>query len=306
MKRGKWTRLGATLHEALSEYARIHEAPQGTMSKLIDDTLAYLKPHLAKSTAKQYEGAAKILKRKLKEFRPEQVLPKHVAAIKVSMVGTPNMANRCLSFLRQVFDYALEHGKVDANPALGIKRYKEAKRKRLPSISEYDAVYAQAKPRLQVIADLLRLGGQRVSDTLRIRHADLLAEGIRFEARKTDKPVIVKWNAELRAVVERAKTLNGNVRALTLLQGRLGKPPDYRSIKLQWDNACEAAGVEDLWLHDLRAMALTQAKKEGKDPTALGRHSSQAMTERYLRDREIPVVEGPSFGRPLDTGEKKS
>ena len=216
------------------------------------------------------------------------------------------MHRRCLSFVRQVFDLELEAGRIDSNPAIDIKRYKEAKRTRLPSMDEYRLVYDKCAPRLQVIADLLRLCGQRVTDTLRVRRTDVLTSGpgIRFGGQKTGKPAIVKWTPELRAVVERAKTLNGNVVSVWLLQGRLGKPPNYRSVKLQWDNACEAAGVDDFWLHDMRAMALTQAKREGKNPTALGRHSSPAMTERYLRDREVPVVEGPDFGQVLDTAEK--
>jgi len=69
-----------------------------------------------------------------------------------------------------------------------------------------------------------------------------------------------------------------------------GKTPNYRTVKLRWDNACAAAGVADAHLHDLRAVAATWAKKQGKDPTALLGHTSLAQTARYLRDREEVVA----------------
>jgi integrase len=306
VKSNKWTRLGVTFEEALIAYARIIDAPRGGMPDLIDTVLKHIGPNLSKATIAQYDTAARKLKKKLQQFAPDQVKPKHVAAIKVALASTPNMANRCLSLLRQVFAYALEQQLVDSNPAVGIKRHLEAKRGRLIGMDEYAGVYAKAGPRLQIIMDLLIRTGQRVGDVLRIRRADLTEEGIRFVQQKTGHTVqgvhnggvklVVPWTPELRAVVARAKTLHGNIRALTLLHNRRGKPPDYRTVKLQWDTACAAAGVADAHLHDLRAVALTAARRQGLNATRLAGHSSPAQTERYLRDREEPLASGPSFG----------
>ena len=297
VKGGKWTRLGVSLESALVAYAAIHETPRGGMPELIDMVLEHIRPSLAKSTAKQYEVAARKLKKMLVQFAPDQVKPKHVAGIKIALTKTPGMANRCISLLRQVFAWALEQQLVESNPAVGIKRHHEEKRTRLIGLAEYDSIYEKAVPRMQVVMDLLIRTGQRVSDVLAIRRADLLENGIRFVQQKTGAKLIVPWTPELRAVVERAKTLNGNIRALTLLHNRRGKTPDYRSVKKQWDTACNAAGVADAHLHDLRAVALTHAKKQGLNPTALAGHSSTAQTARYLRDREEPLAEGPSFGQ---------
>jgi integrase len=311
VKGGKWIRLGETLADALTAYAALHETPKGGMPALIDEVIMAMKarkPPLADSTLKQYEGAAKILKRKFVQFAPEQVKSKHVALFKRELAGTPNMANRCMSVLRQVFDYALEEQLpgVDGNPAVGIKRHKEGKRDRLISWEEYGAVYAKSGARLQVITDLLIRTGQRITAVLRIKRTNLLPEGIRFGHHKTPTKGIVKWTPELREVVERAKALRGNVRSLDwLLTGRTGKPPDYRTVKDQWDKVCERAGVEDATLHDLRALAATEAEKQGMNPTALLQHSSPAQTRRYLRGKEEPVVDGPSFRRLIDSDAKK-
>lgn len=304
VQRGKWTRLGADLPTALAAYGRVYEKSDGAIDKLVDDALKSMESRISKSTRDQYAICGRKIKEMLAEFSPDQVKPKDIAQIKLGMASTPNMANRVLSVLRLVFDYAVEQQMVDSNPAIGIKRHGEKKRRRLITSDEFNAIREKAGPRLQIIMDLWRLTGQRVVDVLRIRRADIRPEGIYFKQDKTDAELIVRWNPELKAVVETAKSLNGNVKALTLIHNRRGKAPDYKTIHGQWDKARTAAGVLDAQMRDLRAMSLTAAKRQGMNPTALAGHASEAMTKRYLRDREIPVVDGPSFGQVLDIGQK--
>jgi integrase len=290
---GRWTRLGTDLQAALAEYARLRERPKGGMVQLIDDALAHMRPKLAKSTAEQYEVAAKKLRQILAEFSPEQVRPKHVAAIKVALRDKPNMANRCLSVLRSVFALALEWQIVESNPVVGIRRHSEQKRDRYITDEEFVAIRAAGSPRFQCMVDLLYLTGQRVSDVLAIRLTDLTPEGIRFKQGKTGAKLLVAWTPELRAVVERAKGLGGNVRAMTLFYTRRGAVPAYSTVHDQWQEACRVARVRDAHIHDMRAKSLTDAKRQGLDATALAGHASAAMTERYIRARETPVVIGP-------------
>ena len=50
---------------------------------------------------------------------------------------------------------------------------------------------------------------------------------------------------------------------------------------------------------------LTRYSAQGGNATALLGHPSAKMTERYLRDKVVPVVAGPSFVIPIRR-EKKS
>lgn len=304
VKLKKSTRLGATLKEAMAAYSAIHEVVKGSMPELINEALSQILPRVKPATRVQYKSIGRKLCKMLVEFEPQQIKPRDVAAIKKAMAGTPNMCNRTLSVLRQIFDYALEVEKVESNPVVGIKRRTEQKRTRLLSVDEYRVIYCKAGPRLQVIMDLLIRTGQRVTAVLRIHRNDLSDEGIRFPSHKTDEKVTVPWTPELRTVVERAKALHRNITALTLLHNRRGKVPDYRSIQRQWQAACTAASVQDARIHDLRAFAATWAKKQGKNPTALLGHTTNAQTVRYLRGKEEPVAEGPSFGQLLDMGQQ--
>lgn len=312
VKKGKWTPLGADYTAALTEYGKLMTGPKGGMPDLIDVVLAEMKKRkkpLAKSTLEQYTIAAKKLKKSLALFAPDEVRGKHVAQVKSDFVKTPNMGNRVLSFLRQVFAYAVENQLVESNPVLGIKPFPEDKRERLISPQEYAAIYAKAGPRLQVIMDLLYLTGQRIDDVLKLKISDLPGDGVSFVQKKTGAKLSVRWTPELQAVIQRARELHGKVQRIRfenqtayLLPAKQGKAPDYRTVKDQWDAACEAANVTDAHLHDLRAMSLTAAKRQGHDATALAGHSNAAMTDRYLRDRETPVVSGPSFRQSKDAG----
>lgn len=312
VKKGKWERLGTDLAESLEIYGKKIEQPRGGMADLIDRAMKQITKDLAPNTKSQYAAAAERLKGYLVEFAPEQVKPKHVAAIKVKLADTPNMANRILSVLRSIFALAVEWQEVESNPCIGIKRHEEGKRSRYITDKEYAAIYAKAGERLQIIMDLCYLTGQRISDVLAIRLSDLAKDGILFKPAKTKNStqaqLLVRWSPGLEAVVERAKALHskGKVRALipTLLFNRKRRAPDYATTKMLWDAARKAAKVEDVHIHDLRAKALTDAKKQGEDPQALAAHSNPAMTERYIRLREIPQVNGPSFGHLIDKAGK--
>lgn len=296
VKANKWTRLGSDLAPALAEYGRLIQAPALTGTpKLIDDVLKSIEPRLAKSTREQYKHAGEILKRKLAQFEPAEIKARHVAQVKQSLAATPNMANRVISVLRQVFDYAVERQMVDVNPCVGVPRLVEAKRKRLLSDDEWIAIYEKAGARLQVLMRLQYLTGQRIGDVLAIKRSQLTDEGVFFEQQKTGARLLVRWSPDLKAAVKDAIALADDVPSVTLLRSRTGGPPDYRSVSEQFARAAAAAGVKDARLNDSRAKSATVTKQQGKSARALLGHTSETMTARYLRDKEIPAVDGPTL-----------
>jgi len=304
VKKGKWRDIGKTVTEALAEYARIIETPVGGMPDLIERVYKHHVKTVSENTRKQYRQAADALKKAFQQFSPAQVKAKHVAAMKLAGAAKPNMTNRKLSFLRTVFNYAVEWQEVDSNPCVGIKRLPEHQRDRYLTDAEVAAIRGQAGPRLQIIIDLQFLTGQRIQDVLKIRRADLTEQGILFKQQKTENKLCIAWNDELRAVVERAKAMHPKVAALTLLYGRTGRAPDYKTVLKQWHDARIAAKVEDAKLNDMRAKSATDADEAGVNATALLGHSSAAMTKRYIRRRKGAVAEGPSIRQVLDVGQK--
>jgi integrase len=272
------------------------------MRGLIATFLAHKEKHVTANTAALYRSCARKLTEALAEFEPHQVKPRNVAEVKMQLAKTPAMANECVSFLRLVFDYALEHQLVESNPCFGVKRFESNKRTRCPTDSELRAIHDAAGPQLKVIIELLVLTGQRVGDVLRIKRSDIVDGGtaIRFKQQKTGAALTIK-NPELRDVIARADALGGNVKAFTLLSNSRGKAPCYRQVIEEWHRVLRATGIEDLHMHDLRAKSITAAKRQGLDPRAVAGHASEAMTARYIREHDEPVVAGPSFAGVLRT-----
>jgi integrase len=298
VKRGQWTRLGpaSDLPRVLAEYARLQSHGTGGMAALIEEALPTLTDGRAPATVKLYTLAARKLQAILAEFAPHQVQPMHVAQLRRGMADTPVMANRCLSVLRMVFDYAVEEQMLDANPCIGAKRNHQPKRTRRITVAEFRAIRAAASDRLQIVMDLCLHTGQRIGDVLTIQRADLTDDGIYVKQQKTGAELVVRWTAELRVVVESAKAAHGRVASMWLVKGMGSKRMAYAPIWRDWRAACKAAGVTGANIHDLRAMSGTEAKRQGLDARALLGHTSERMTAQYLRDRELPIVDGPSFG----------
>lgn len=306
----RWHHLGRDYAGAMLEYARkIGQASgageQGTMAALLARVVADAEARqLSASTLKAYRRAVRTLTPVLVEFRPDQVRPKHIAQIMDAWRDKPAEANHLRTVLKLAFTAAVRAGQCDSNPVASIAPHPVRARTRYITDAEYRAIHQAAPPAMRCIMDLAYLTGQRISDVLAIRAADLTPDGIEITQQKTGHPLIIPWNPDLRAAVEAAQSLHSTAKLILLAQ-RNGRPRSYGGVRDLWERACLRAGVADAHLHDLRAKALTDAKAQGLDPQALGGHASESNTRRYLRGRERHVAAGPSF-RQLDTGADKA
>lgn len=294
VKRGKWQRLGADLHSALLEYARTMASPQDGMPALIDKALPSLVAEIKESTAKQYRHSARLLKEVFADFRVDQVRHGDIVQMLDGFKDKPVAANRMLTVLRLTFQWALDRQLVESNPTLSVKRFKQRPRNRLISAGEYRAIYRQCAPWLQCVLDLCYLTGQRIGDVLSIERSHLGEEGIYFKQQKTGKQLVVAWSPELREAVKRAEDHTGPVVNMTyLLAGRGGKLREHSNVWRSFKDAARRAGIENVTLHDIRAMAGTEAERQGIDPQALLGHTDRRTTAIYLRDRSPKLVTGP-------------
>ena len=293
VKRNKWTRLGKEYAEAMLAYAGTVQPTGSGMVKLIDKVYTVHSPKLSANTKKAYGFCAAKLKRVFQEFAPQQVRSKHIAEMKMAMSESPVKANLTLSFLRVVFQYALEWQLVDTNPTIGIKPYPTAKRGRYLSDDEFQAIREKANPVLQIIMDLCYLTGQRVGDVISIQRKDLLEDGIYFAQEKTSARLVVAWTPELREVIERAKTMNRGIMHMNLLVGLQRTPLTYTMVRNYWKEATSDSEIADARIHDIRAKSATDANEQGQNAQKLMGHGNAQMTERYIRRRQIPLVTGP-------------
>lgn len=303
VKEGKWRKLGNDLHEALLAYASIMAMPKDGLPALIDRALPTILDGKAEQTKGQYSYSASLLKEVFAEFRPEQVRHGDIVQMMDAYADRPAIANRMLTVLRLVYAWALDREIVEIDPTVSVKRFKQKSRDRLISPAEYTAIYSKCADWLQIIMDLCYLTGQRIGDVLKIEHSHLQDDGIYFEQQKTGKKLIVGWTPELKAAVERARTLPYTLKsAKYLLSGRAGTMRKHSNVWRYFKEAAKAVGLGDVTLHDLRAMAGTEAERQGIDPTALLGHTDRRTTKIYLRDRTTKVVSGPAKGSSKKAG----
>lgn len=291
VQRNKWRRLASRYADALRAYATV-EAPSGTWATLVElayEDFAGLKPN----TRAQYDGIKARIIHGFSDFEPHEITGTHVVQFLDLYRQTPNIANRMLSVLKQVFDRGMRTGACDINPAFTVKRFKEAKRDRYLADEEYAAIYEKANPTIKAVMDLCYLTGQRIGDVLKIRRSDISDQGIAFEQEKTGAKLVVQMTPDLKAAVERAKALRAVPCAFLLHPKGKGAPYSYRAVRDAYERARRAAGVPDTTLHDLRAKSLTDTKKAGGNATALAGHRLESTTLRYLRGTDVPVVSGP-------------
>lgn len=307
VKRGKWTRLAADLPAALVEYARLHRQKTGGMVELIENALPSILKGKAESTRKTYTRTARYLQEVFLEYAPDQVTQRDVVAIRKRLVDQPSVCNRTINVLRMVFDYALEEEILDSNPCVGVKSLKPNRRNRYMETREFDEIKKHADPLLRIVMDLCYLTGQRIGDVLKIKQSDLSDKGVFIDQQKGQGTVriFIAWNTDLRATVDAALALHGGLQSDYLLNGgRWGKPPVYGTIWAHFNEARNAAKVEGVTIHDIRAKSGTDTDEQGMDPQKLLGHTNPEMTRHYLRKRRIAIVQGPSFRQSKTDPEK--
>lgn len=286
---GKWHPLGKDLKSALSLYAKRISAPTdkmpGLLSRWLDDA------NIAIKTRRTYGVIVRKLSAILAEFDPHEVTARDIMAIMHHHRKQPAMANHMRTVLIGSLELAFIEQMVERNVARDVRPLPTQSRDRYITHAEYAAIHAKATPTLKAIMGLCYLTGQRIGDILAIRYADLGEEGIAFKQQKTKHRMIVAWSPDLRAAVEEARALHSSLRGMTLLHTRRGTPFSYNTVRTLWDRACAAANVEDAHLHDLRAKAATDAKKQGIDSRALLGHTTETSHLRYLRSKETPIAQ---------------
>ena len=185
----------------------------------------------------------------------------------IAVAATPLQANRCQSVISAVFSWALDEGRIEAHPALRIRRRGEEHSRDIIMTSEQlrqfwpelDALFENAKCAIK----LLLLTGQRLNEVVG-------CERVELELDKADP----EWT------IPGSRTKNGltHIVPLTPAAGLIfrdalraaGESPfvfparrktpqalDGNQVSRQCKEVFRKVGTEDMRLHDLRHQAAT-------------------------------------------------
>jgi len=245
---------------------------------------------LATATKKTYQALIDLLPQVF-DGPLESIQAQHVAQF-MDAHDSKAQANIGRVILSNVFDYAIRRGIVPGpNVAKMVQKFTIKGRDRYLTDAEFNTIRDNGNDVVKVAMDLASLTGARITDILKISLADCREDGLYIQQHKTGKRQLFTWSDPLRQAIATARRLPRPIRSLHLLCTKRGKPYTYAAFYTIWSGACERAGVVDVHFHDIRGKAATEAKAQGQDYQALLGHASQAMSDKYIKRREVERVE---------------
>jgi integrase len=201
--------------------------------------------------------------------------------------GRPWRANRVMATLSRMLSMAMRWNYRPDNPARGIEKNDEPKRRRYLTAEELPRLIETLAGRGDQSADIVRmllLTGARSGEVMAAQWADIdLKQGI--------------WSKPATAVKQRREHIVPlNAPTLELLSRlRTQQPPDCewvfpagnghrKDIKDAWISICKASNIKGLRVHDLRHSYASLLASGGASLPLIGAllgHSSPSTTARY-------------------------
>jgi integrase len=209
-----------------------------------------------------------------------------IYALLDQMSGTPVAANLMLTVLRTLLEFGVPRGYRDDNPAIGVKKLKIEDRGHSPWPEKgYAYVMEHAPTHLRRMAFLGRATGQRVSDLVKMRPADLVEDGINVRIGKLrDKPHFVPLTA---AQMREIRSWGARDLEFFISTPGSGKRYSPNALNKSWNGWRKTAPISDLKMtvHGLRATAIHDRRSAGTEDGAIADEigMSVKMVSRYLR-----------------------
>jgi integrase len=196
---------------------------------------------------------------------------------------SPSRAKKELAYLKRLFAWAVEYGKVDSNPARDVttKRLSQP-REHYVTDEDYFLALCLAPTQIALLMHICLLTGRRRLDVLDLTLSDMDDEGIYFHEGKTGKPSIVLWSDELQQLVCTIGFANERLFSLSVA-----------ALDTAWQRLMgkvTLAGGTRFQLKDLRAKHASDMESVGGDATANLLHSSRSLTRRHYLRKPTRVV----------------
>lgn len=239
----------------------------------------------------------------LRELAPSRKCRRAITRLK------PSTYNRVVDLLKAIFRTFFEQGLVEGNVAQGLQKHSERNQRvrilREDEQARFFAALGAAPLMTRLLISLLVLTGMRLGEALSARwiYVDLGNRVIRLPDSKSGRPRVIPLSDEACAICRQLQDIRKNE---FLFPGRgdgsMSRPSRHFKALLA------EAGVEGLWIHDLRRTFATRiaAVLPTHAVSAILGHSSVAVTERYLVTTDLRLHDAAnSIGRqfsPLLSG----
>jgi len=217
-------------------------------------------------------------------------------------IGTANgiyAANRLLAFINNLFNRAIDDFNWKGqNPCSGVKHFKEEARDRVIEKSEIQAFFSALDSEKNIdIRDYIALSlltGARKANVLSMKWDEIFGDVWKIPRAKS------KNNKEMRVplvsqAMELLKKRKHNKLSEYVFPSKVSASGHLVEPKKGWRRVLNAAGIEDLRLHDLRRSLGSYMINSNVDIYTVGKalgHQNQSTTARYAHLKDDPVKEG--------------
>jgi len=217
-------------------------------------------------------------------------------------IGTANgiySANRLLAFINNLFNRAIDDFNWKGqNPCRGVKHFKEEARDRVIEKSEIQAFFTALDSEKNIdIRDYIILSlltGARKANVLSMKWDEIYGDVWKIPRTKS------KNNKEMRVpLVSQAivllKKRKHNKLSEYVFPSKVSASGHLVEPKKGWRRVLDAAGIEDLRIHDLRRSLGSYMINSNVDIYTVGKalgHQNQSTTARYAHLKDDPVKDG--------------
>jgi integrase len=211
--------------------------------------------------------------------------------------GGKGAAAQCVALAATIFTFAISRGLCINNPARGVKKASVRKVERFLSEAEIarlaaaiDAEAARSgNPYPAAAMKLLMLTGCRRGEIVNLRweHVDFERECLRLPDSKTGAKVVY-LNAPARAVIQELPRMAGNPRVIPGMRVEGAGP----ALDKVWFRVRQAAGLDDVRMHDLRHSFASVGAAGGLSLPIIGAllgHKHAATTARHAHLSADPL-----------------
>jgi integrase len=306
----KWTWLSKDEPTALRLWAMLEGKVHAGTS--VDDLVQGYLAHLAKQrelgrdgalalgTLTQYTSFARSIKKQFPGLA--QDLNIHEVNRWKETVGKV-WFNGSLALMRGAYRWGITQELVDENPLRDVEHYRVAPRPRYITDDEFQRIHGQATLWLKIAMDLSYLTGMRRSDVLALKWNAIDDEAIFVAQIKRQGKVRQNFEVtdEIKAVLEQAR--GRPIVGLYVVASDKGRPISKHQFNDAWAEARAAAQVEDVHFHDIRGKYATDGEEQGLDVQAGLGHTNRAMTQRYVKAKQI--IKAPVLSRNIRASTKK-
>jgi integrase len=213
----------------------------------------------------------------------------------------PATVNREMILLKTIFNKAIRDGKLEKNPAKGIKHLKENnERDRVLTPEEWDRYKALCPSWYLPIATMAYFTGMRKGEIINLApsRVDLKNCFIRLrpEETKTGHGRSIPIHPELMEILKSAMKIRSLDQEKVF--HRNGKPITKSTVREAHESVCKKAKIENFTFHDFRHTTINNWRRDGHDYfkiMAASGHRTISVFKRYnmVDEEELKTLVNP-------------